>query len=61
VNIRTGIPIWPYLVVAAGIAVTAYGIAQVVSGGGIPFVMVANLVWMAFSVSYQRKWHPKHG
>ncbi|MFD1951414.1 hypothetical protein ACFSGX_11625 [Sphingomonas arantia] len=60
-SIRTGIPIWLYGVVATVIAVTAFGVAQVVSGAGMPFVMIATLGWVVFSVSYQRKWHQKHG
>jgi len=52
---RTGFPIWVYLLVAALIAVAAFGIAQVADGMGMPFVLIATFAWMTFSISRQRK------
>ncbi|MFN3818672.1 hypothetical protein [Blastomonas sp.] len=52
---RPFFPIWVYFVVALLIALSAFGIAQVAEGMGMPFVLIATFAWMAFSISRQRK------
>lgn len=48
-------PIPVYLAVAALIAATALGIAQVEQGMGMPFMLIATFAWMTYSLSRQRK------
>ena len=49
------LPIWVYFVVALAIALSAFGIGQVVPGLGVPFVILASTLWAAYSVSRARK------
>ncbi|WP_076071099.1 hypothetical protein [Sphingomonas montana] len=58
---KRALPLWLYVVVATLIAVTAFGIAQISDGAGMPFVILATTLWAAFSVSHQRRWHKTHG
>ena len=52
---RPVFPIWVYFAVAALIALSAFGIAQIEQGMGMPFVLIATFAWMTFSISRQRK------
>ncbi|MFC3310602.1 hypothetical protein [Blastomonas aquatica] len=52
---RPFFPIWVYFAVAVFIALSAFGVAQVAEGMGMPFVLVATIAWMTFSISRQRK------
>ena len=49
------LPIWVYFVVALAIASVAFGIGQFVPGLGVPFVILASTLWVAYSVSRARK------
>ena len=48
-------PIWIYVVVAFAIALIAFGVAQIVPGGGMVFVALAATLWTAYAVSRQRR------
>lgn len=48
-------PIWVYLLVAAAIALVAFGVGQIVPGLGVAFVVLASTMWTAYSVSRQRR------
>ncbi|WP_375427580.1 hypothetical protein [uncultured Sphingomonas sp.] len=43
-------PIWAYLLVAAAIALVAFGTGQIAPGAGMIFVMVVSTNWAAYSV-----------
>lgn len=44
-----------YVFVALVIALTAFGIGQIVPGFGIFFVILASTLWVAYSVRRQRR------
>ena len=50
----TLLPIWVYLAVAMAIALVAFGLALLHPGAGMPFVIVATIVWTASVAS--RRW-----
>ncbi|WP_375401796.1 hypothetical protein [uncultured Sphingomonas sp.] len=43
-------PTCVYVLVAAAIALIAFGIAQVVPGAGIWFVVLTSTAWVAFNI-----------
>lgn len=48
-------PLSVYLAVALAIALIAFGLAQIVPGLGAPFVALASMLWVAYSVSRHRQ------
>ena len=46
---------WVYFAAAAVIAIVAFLLGQLVPGLGVVFVGLATTLWVAFSVSRQRK------
>lgn len=48
-------PIWVYVVVAAVLALIAFGIGQVVPGLGIAFVGLSTTMWTAYVVDRGRR------
>ena len=50
----TGFPIWVFVAVALAIALAAFGLAQLASGAGMPFVIGATGLWTAYVAS--RRW-----
>jgi len=49
------LPIWVYVVVAAGIAAAGFAIGQAFPGMGTVFVAPAASLWVAYSVYRQRR------
>ena len=43
-------PVWVYLVVALAIAGVAFILGQLVPGLGVPFVVLATAMWVAYAV-----------
>lgn len=48
-------PVRLYLLVATLIASIAFGIAQLVPGAGMPFAILASLLWTAWSAHRERR------
>lgn len=51
------LPMWVYAIVALAIAVIAFGIGQHVPGLGMIFAALASTMWVAYSVTRQRRFH----
>lgn len=49
-----------YTVVAAAIALVAFGIGQFAEGLGVPFMALASTLWTAYSVYHQRQHRLRH-
>jgi hypothetical protein len=47
-------PMSIYLIVAASIALIAFGIGHVIPGLGVAFVAVASTLWAAYSTKRQK-------
>ena len=54
------LPVWVYVIVALAIAVTAFGIGQLVPGLGMVFTALASTLWVAYSVARQRRFNRGH-
>jgi hypothetical protein len=54
------LPVWAYVIVALAIAVTAFGIGQLVPGLGMVFTAFASTLWVAYSVARQRRFNRAH-
>lgn len=54
------LPVWVYVIVALAIAVTAFGIGQLVPGLGMVFTALASTLWVAYSVARQRRFNRAH-
>jgi hypothetical protein len=50
---------WIYVVVAAAIALAAFGVGQIVPGLGIWVAIVASMVWTAWSANRASQTGPR--
>lgn len=48
-------PVWIYIVAALSIALTAFGLGQLVPGLGMGFATLASLLWTVYCVSRARR------
>ena len=58
---RAVYPVRVFVLVAAVIALAAFGIGQVVEGAGMVFVLAASTLWTAFVVRKAPKGEAFHG